>query len=132
MISDEMPVQSLPTPDLEAEATAPKKVPGRSNRYRLFDDGGGDYRIYRLMSATSGEIPKGSLVPLPGAPGFMATAEAKKWLRVNAEKLNGMQVMIFRGLEIMRISVVARPTVNLESKPRTRVTEAAAASDDKE
>lgn len=112
----------LETPDLTPEDTGKKKTPNRKKRYRLFDDDNGDYRIYQISSGASG-IPAGTLVPIPDAGGFKNTQTAKGWLRDHGEKLHGMQVMIVRGLEIIRIAVASKPVVALEAKPRKPRTE---------
>ncbi len=65
--------------------------------------------------------PAGSLVPLPEFGGFPDAIAAKKALRTNGDKLQGKQVMIYRGVEIVKIMVETRPQIRIESKERKQV-----------
>lgn len=87
-------------------------------RYRMFDDGQGDFRLYQLVTDETQAVPKGSLIPLPHAPGFMSSGDAKKWLRNNGDTCAGLQLMLFKGVELLHVGVMQRAQVVLTSKPR--------------
>lgn len=103
----------------EGRSKAQKLGPSKQRqRYRMFDDGQGDFRIYQLVAEEAAAAPKGSLIPLPHAPGFMSSAEAKKWLRNNGDTCAGLQLMLFKGVELIHVGVMQRSAVVLTSKPR--------------
>lgn len=110
--------EALTTPN-DADGVKPKKRK-RQRRYQLFDDGQGDYRIYEIAQP-GGSLPQGSLVPIPGMSGYPNAIEARRAIRTSGDLLANKHVMIFRGLEIMRITVETRPTVSIESKPRRQI-----------
>lgn len=97
-----------------------KKKRATPRRFRLFDDGGGDFRIYEVVGEGQ-KLPKGTLVVLPDFVGYESAIAAKKALRASGDKLAGKTLMIFRGVELVRIVVETKPRVMLESKPRQQV-----------
>ena len=92
----------------------------RGNRYRLFDDGTGDYRIYRIGTPDQ-DLPAGTLLQIPGVPGFESTKEALAYIKQAPETFQGMQVMILRGMEILSIEVQSKPLLNVQAKPKTLI-----------
>lgn len=129
----ETPVDEVPAPSPEADAPAPKRrkrkkggsVTKRSNRYRLFDDGDGDYRIFEIAPADLG-LPKGALLPIPEIGGFNSTAHAKKFATNSGDMLNGKQILILKGLEICSLTVQTVTKVLPKWKPRKAVSGPAA------
>jgi hypothetical protein len=110
------------------EVTPPKakrKKPTAANRYQLFDDGDGDYRIYEIAKQDSG-LPKGSLIPIAGIPGFESTYLARKFINNSGNKLEGKQMMILKGLEICSVDVQTVTKVGVNFKPKKAVTGPAA------
>ena len=101
------------------------KKPTAANRYRLFEDGDGDYRIYEITKSDSG-MPRGSLVPIGGVPGFLTTYIAKKFITNSGDKFSGKQLMIFKGLEICSVEVETVSKVGVNYKPKKAVTGPAA------
>lgn len=119
-----------PTDEVESSresraAPAPKSKPTAGNRYRLFDDDDGDYRIYEILPA-SDHVPKGTLAPIAEVPGFRSTADAKKFVNNSGDLLNGKQLLILRGLEICSVQVQTVTRVQPRWKPKTPVTGPAA------
>lgn len=121
----ENPDIDLATPGDDPEAPPRKKSPTRANRYRLFDDDTGDYRIYQLASKDSG-LPAGSMMPVAEVPGFKSTYLAKKFIENSGDTFTGMQLMIFKGLDICSIDVEVIKTVKVNFKPKTAITGPAA------
>jgi hypothetical protein len=119
------PASSLATPSDGETLTEPNTIVPKKRRtprrFQLFDDGGGDFRIYEIVGPGSKVAPAGSLVPLPEFGGFPDAIAAKKALRTNGDKLQGKQVMIYRGVEIVKIMVETRPQIRIESKERKQV-----------
>ena len=116
---------SLTTPSDGAPAPAapgitPKKR-RQPRRFQLFDDGGGDFRIYEVVATGDPKRPAGALVPLPEFGGFPDAVAAKKALRTKGDNLQGKTVIVFRGVEIVRVVVETRPQIKIESKPRRQV-----------
>lgn len=111
--------------ETEAEISRPskrrKRIPSRGNRYVLHEDGCGDFRIYQIYTAEGTDIPKESLLPLPGVPGFPTKTEASKWIDQNAQQLNGMYVAIIKiqALGFMEVKTVS--TVKMKWKPKKLV-----------
>ena len=121
-------VGSIETPgDDPTPPKAPAKKPTAANRYQLFDDGDGDYRIYEIAKKDSG-LPKGSLIPVAGIPGFASTYEARKYINNSGNKLEGKQVMILKGLEICSVDVQTVTKVGIKFKPKKAVTGPAAST----
>jgi hypothetical protein len=90
-------------------------------RKRVLGKGEGDYCIYQI-APPGGEIPQGSLVPIPEVPRFESTADAVRWIKNDSgDTLAGKQVMVFRAMEILSIQVEAKPTVTVTAKPKTVV-----------
>ena len=110
----------LATPSDGEPMAAPKKR-RTPRRFQLFDDGGGDFRIYEVLQPGSKTGPAGSLVPILEFGGYPDAIAAKKALRTNGDKLQGKQVLIFRGVELVKITVETRPSIRIESKPRKQV-----------
>jgi hypothetical protein len=100
-----------------------KKVPQRGKRKRVLGDGEGDYCIFELVGAGS-ELPKGSLIPIPGVPRFEETRDAMKWIQTESKDLlHGKQVMIFRACEILSLVVEAKPVLTIQAKAKKTVTD---------
>lgn len=113
-----------PTDDPTPPKAKPKK-PSAANRYKLFDDGDGDYRIYEIARSDSG-VPKGSLIPIANVPGFPDTNRAKKFIANSGDLLEGKQMMILKGLEICSVDVQTVSHVAVKFKPKKAVTGPAA------
>lgn len=115
--------QSLPAPVTPTDAPVGegKKKRAKPRRFKLFDDGGGDFRVYEVIGAGHKTLPQGALVPLPDFTGYDTAIAAKKALRANGEKLAGKTLMIWRGVEMVRIVVETKPRISIESKPRQQV-----------
>lgn len=93
-----------------------------SKVFKLFDDGGGDFRLYEIVAeGDSRKLPAGVLVPVPGFGGFESAIEVQKAVRASGEKLTGKQVLIMRGIQIIRIELQTQPRVMIQSKPRRAV-----------
>jgi len=117
---------AIETPTDEVEAPSKKtRKPTAANRYRLFDDGGGDYRLYEVAGVDSG-LPKGALLPIPEVPAFVNTEQAKKFVNNSGDLLNGKQVLIFKGIEMCSITVQTTTQVRPKWKRRKPVTGPAA------
>ena len=124
------PVPQAPTDEPLEVATAPsegkkkRKVPQRGARKRVLGEGEGDYLIYELIGEGS-EMPKGSMIPIPGVPQFESTVKAIAWIKnESGDKLAGKQVMIFRVCEILSLIVQQQPKVVIQAKPKVTVTKA--------
>jgi hypothetical protein len=104
---------------------AKRKKPTAANRYQLFDDGDGDYRIYEIAKSDSG-LPKGALLPIAGLPGFESTYLARKFINNSGNLLEGKQMMILKGLEICSVDVQTVTRVGVKFKPKKPVTGPAA------
>jgi len=90
----------------------------------VFDDGDGNYRIYQIAGQTLAKergVPRGSLFPLPDAPGFETAKDANKWIRNSGDALQGLQVALMKGVDIMSIEVESRPRVVVKTKPKKPV-----------
>jgi len=92
------------------------KISSKANRYRLFDDGEGDYRIYEISSDPN--LPKGTLLPIPTVPGFQSNYLATKFIRSSGNKLEGKQFMILKGMEIGSVAVQQIANVQIKFKPK--------------
>lgn len=118
-------------PETPTDSPTPPKAKGKkptaANRYQLFDDGEGDYRIYEIASADKG-LPKGSMLPIPGIPGFESSAAARKFINNSGNKLEGKQLMILKGLEICSVAVQTITKVGVNFKPKKAVTGPAAST----
>lgn len=113
----------LTTPGDDTDPPGPAQHPTKGRRYRLFDDGMGDYRIYCIANAelvTRGLAP-GSLLPIPEVPGFETTADAMKYIRNSGNQFQGMQLMVLRGMEIVEVKVESNPRVTINAKPKQQV-----------
>jgi hypothetical protein len=113
------PAPETPTDDVEAPAAVVKK-PTAANRYQLFDDGQGDYRIYEISQ--SKELPKGTLLPIAEVPGFESSAAARKFINNSGDLLEGKQLMILKGLEICAVDVQTVKKVDVKFKPKRAIT----------
>lgn len=116
----ETPTDEVPTPKAPKAKKVPKakevQKPQMANRYRLFDDGQGDYRIYEV--ANHDGVPKGTLLPIAGVPGFTQVELAKKWVNNSGDKLQGKQIMILKGCEMCSVRVQTQTVVTPSWKPR--------------
>jgi len=111
----------LTTPGDDAAPNPTASHPTKGRRYRVLGAGEGDYCIYQIAPADS-QFPKGCLIPIPEVPRFETTAEAMKWVRTDSgDKLAGKQIMIFQAMEICTISVVNKPVIAIEKKPKIQV-----------
>lgn len=127
--------ETVETPTDEVVADKPAKAkskaagskPTSANRYKLFDDEFGDYRIYEILPASE-HVPKGSLAPIPEVPGFETTADAKKFVNNSGDQLNGKQLLILKGLEICSVAVQTLTKVQPKWKPKRAVGGPAASS----
>ena len=93
-------------------------VPKRGKRYRLWKDG--DYFISQI-APPGGEIPPGSLVPIPDVPHFEGTKEAMKFVENSGDLFAGKQLFVGRGYEVLKIEVEQRPKLTITKKPKTQV-----------
>jgi hypothetical protein len=117
------PTQEIPVPvtPTDAPVAAAKRKRASPRRFKLFDDGGGDFRIYEVIPAGHKTLPQGALVPVSEFSGYESAIEAKKALRTHGEKLAGKTLMLWRGVEMVRVFVETKPQIKLESKPRKQV-----------
>lgn len=115
------PVNATTPSDGEAPTQAPAKKRKSPRKFRLFDDGGGDFRLYEVAAPGHKTLPAGALVPIPEFGGYGSAIEAMKALRANGDKLQGKTVLLFRGVNIVRIVVETKPRIALESKPRKEI-----------
>lgn len=108
--------QAIETPTDSPEAPATAR-PTSANRYQLFEDGQGDYRIYEVARAEL-KLPPSTLIPIQEVPGFVDGGLAKKWLKNSGDLLKGKQVMIFKGIDVARIEAetVTKVTVRFKAK----------------
>lgn len=100
-------VKAPATPGDSPEAPHPAVKPAAKNRYRLFDDQQGDYRIYEIAGPDH-KLPKGTLLPIAEVPGFLGTAQARSFISNSGDMLAGKQFLILKGLEM---GVVASQTI---------------------
>ena len=119
---------STETPTDEASPPKAKRAkPTAANRYQLFDDGDGDYRIYEIAPQDAG-LPKGSLIPIAEIPGFESTYLARKFINNSGNILQGKQMMILKGLEICSVDVQTVTKVGVKFKPKKAITGPAAST----
>lgn len=119
----ETPTDQVTQPKTKASKAKRKAVAARGRRKRVLGAGEGDYCIYEIVSP-DGPMPKGTLIPIPNVPRFTHTIEAMKWIRGESrDLLAGKQVMIFRAMEILSIRVTMAPTVVIDAKTKTTVTD---------
>lgn len=102
------------------KTSSKKKLPSRGNRYRLFDDGDGDYRIYQIAPGTS-DFPTGTLLPIPGVPGFDSVKEADAYIDKSEDTFQRMQIMILKGCDIIALSVETTTKVRKNRKPKNLI-----------
>ena len=107
--------------DTVPQAPLAEKKRRKPRRYRLFDDGTGDFRIYEVITAGHKTLPAGVLAPLPEFQGYESAVKAKQALRGSGDKLTNKSVLILRGVELVKIEVETKPTVKIVSKPRKQV-----------
>lgn len=109
------------TPGDDATPQAPASHPTKGRRFRVLGSGEGDYCIYQIAPEDS-QFPKGCLIPLPDVPRFESAAEAMRWVRNDSgDVLSGKQVMVFCAHEILTVSVVNRPQVSIDKKPKIQI-----------
>lgn len=124
-----MSTKTEKAPATPTDEPAPPKAKGvkptAANRYQLFDDGQGDYRIYEIAKQDSG-LPKGAMLPIAEVPGFESTADARKFINNSGNKLEGKQMMILKGLEICSVNVETVTKVQPKWKPKKAITGPAA------
>lgn len=114
MTSTETPTDDVAPPKAKA------KKPTAANRYQLFDDGAGDYRIYEIAKQETG-LPKGSLVPIAEVPGFDSSYLAKRFITNSGSLLEGKQLMVLKGLDILSVDVQTVSKVSVNFKPKKAV-----------
>jgi len=105
------------TPTDSPEAT-PKPKPRAGNRYRLFKDGQGDFRVFELYKGGDKAIPQGAMLPIADVPGFINTAAAIKFIKNSGSLLEGKQVMVFKGVDICSVDVQTVSKVEVKFKPK--------------
>jgi hypothetical protein len=117
------PVSAPQTPSDGEPAPVPKQARKRNapRRFQLFDDGQGDFRICEIIPPGHKSLPPGALIPLSEFGGFPDAVTAKKALRTKGDTLQGKQVLVIRGVEIVRVMVESRPSIKIESKPRKQI-----------
>lgn len=118
-------MQAEDQPELgdDSRPLEPRKTRKRANRYRLFGDGDGDYCIYQAIGKGHKTYPEGALVPIPNIPRFESGAKAKQWIRTESgDLLIGMQVMVFKGLDLLQIATASLPRLVISEKPKVQVT----------
>jgi hypothetical protein len=115
--------ETAPAPVTPTDAPTPAAPRKRASprRFKLFDDGGGDFRVYEVIGAGHKTLPQGSIVPIPEFGGYNSAIDAKKALKAGGDKLQGKTIMIWRGVEMIRIVLETKPRVMFESKPRKQV-----------
>ena len=121
MTSTETPTDEVAPP------TAKRAKPTAANRYQLFDDGDGDYRIYEIAKQDT-KLPKGALLPIAGIPGFESTYAARKFINNSGNLFEGKQMMILKGLEICSVDVQTVTKVGVKFKPKKAITGPAASA----
>ena len=100
----------------------PRKAPQRGIRKRVLGNGEGDYCIYRIAGKNEPDVPAGALIPIPDVPRFETTARAIQWIKNSSgDRLAGMQVMVFKAMDILSIQVASKPSIEVLSKPRVVV-----------
>lgn len=111
------------TPSDGVQPPKPPRKPRQGSKvFKLFDDGGGDFRLYEIVGeGDARKLPAGVLVPVPGFGGFESAIEAQRAVKTSGEKLTGKQVLILRGVQIIRIELQTQPRVMIQSKPRRQV-----------
>jgi len=108
----------------KARADKGKPNPNRAKRKLVLGKGEGDYCIYEVVPPDSTELPPGSLIPIPGVPRFRDTVKANAWIRKESgDLLHGKQVMIFRAMDLLRLSVEMKPVVRIVAKPKMTLDE---------
>ena len=112
--------QTTETPTDSPEAAAAVR-PTSANRYQLFEDGQGDYRIYEVARQEL-KLPPGSLLPIQEVPGFLDGGVAKKWLKNSGDLLKGKQVMVFKGIDVARIEAETITKVTVKFKTKKAIT----------
>lgn len=125
-MAESTPVIETPTDEpKKPRSDKGKKSPKRGTRKRVLGKGEGDYCIYEI-AAPGGNMPQGSLIPLPDIPRFEDTVKAVKWIRnESGDLLMGKQIMIFRAMEIMHVRVETKAVVTFDPKPKVIVTDPA-------
>jgi hypothetical protein len=118
----ETATQEIPAPVTPTDApVVERKKRAKPRKFKLFDDGQGDFRIYEVIPAGHKTLPQGALMPVPEFGGFDSAIAASKALRTLGEKLTGKTVLVLRGVSMVRIAVETKPRIVLESKPRKQV-----------
>lgn len=110
------------TPDPKEPSPKKDKAPKRGRRFRMFEDG--DYIVMQLAPA-EGDLPAGSLVPIPDVPNFENCAKALSWLRENGHVVQGIQVMVLKAHRILNVQTTKKVQVELIERPRAVLSEPA-------
>jgi hypothetical protein len=113
---------------MSTETATPTDVPEtpvakkrrQPRRFRLFDDGQGDYRFYEAATGEGG-LPRGTLTPIPEIGGFQSAIDAKAAIRKHGHLLVGKQIMLIRGVEMLKIELETQPQVKITAKEKTQV-----------
>lgn len=101
-----------------------KANPNKAKRKRVLGKGEGDYCVYEVVPPDSTEIPGGALLPIPGVPRFTDTVQANRWIKSESgDLLHGKQVMVFRAMDLHRLTVEMTPVVKIISKPKMTLDE---------
>ena len=122
----ETPTDSPTTTPRRKKARADKgqSNPNKAKRKRVLGKGEGDYCIYEVVPPDSTDIPAGALLPSPGVPRFTDTVQANAWIkRDSGDLLHGKQVMVFRAMDLHRLTVEMTPVVKIISKPKMTLDE---------
>lgn len=115
---------ATPNDAAPAEQAAPadgKKKRRTPRRFRLFDDGKGDYRVCEIIPQGHKTLPAGALIPVSELGGFETAVDAKKAIRASGNLLTGKQCILMKGVEIVKIEIDTKPRVVIDSKPRVQV-----------
>lgn len=112
--------QVIETPTDSAEVL-PTAKPNAANRYRCFNDGQGDYRVYEVAPSEL-KLPAGTLLQIPEIPGFEDSRAMTRWLKNSGDKLKGKQFLTLKGLQMGRVTVETVIKTEVEFKPRVAVT----------
>lgn len=103
----------------DSPTPAKQKHPARGTRKRVLGEGEGDYCVMEIAPAGR-DIPTGTLLPIPEVPRFEHSLAAMQWIRQKSgDKLAGKQVAVIAFKEILDITVVTKPTVQISTKAKT-------------
>ncbi len=129
MADAEVEVNPPETPTDEPITVSPQapserqKHPARGLRKRVLGEGEGDFCVYEVATETS-DLPTGALTQIPGIPRFPSQAKAMSWVRrESGDLLAGKQVMVFRAVEVLMVSVRTKTEIDIQVKPKININE---------